>query len=113
MSLPTDVNAHAEGADRNTALIQRTVQRLAQLQARRALADMRKATAARARARRNDARRHQELGAAIDGAGFADWPPADIMGLLLVGRDHFGEADTARKLMRERAALATQAVPQR
>jgi hypothetical protein len=90
---PAGDDAAMEGVDRHAALIQRTVHRLAQLQARRALSDMRRAAQANARARRR--------------------PPADIMGLLLVARDHFGDADTTRKLMRERAAQATQAVPQR
>lgn len=120
MSAPDEVGKNlvsaaspVEGRDRTTVQIQRTVQRLAQLQARRALAEMRRVAQARARARKRDARRHQELGAAIESAGFSDWPGVDVMGLLLVARDHFGEAETARKLMRDRARQASQHVPTR
>lgn len=91
-----------------TARIERATSRLAQLQARRMLKDMRLASAARTRTRKLVARRRFELGEAIDRAGFADWAAADVMGLLLVARDQFGDADAARKLMRERAKQGLQ-----
>lgn len=34
------------------------------------------------------------------------------MGLLLVARDHFGDAESTRKLMRERARQADRVTPQ-
>lgn len=88
--------------------IGRATQRLAQLQARRMLKDMRLASAARTRARKLVARRRFELGEAIDRAGFEDWAAADVVGLLLVAKDHFGDAESARKLMRERARQSPQ-----
>ena len=90
------------------ARIERATSRLAQLQARRMLKDMRLASAARVQARKLATRRRFELGEAIDRAGFADWAAADVMGLLLVARDQFGDAETARSLMRERARQGAQ-----
>lgn len=90
--------------------IQRATDRLTQLQARQKLKDMRLAAAARTRERKLVARRRFELGQAIDRAGFEGWAAADVMGLLLVARDQFGDAETARRLMRERAGQGSQHV---
>lgn len=95
-----------------SARIDRATERLAQLQVQRMLKQMRLAAAARVRERKLVARRRLELGEAIDRAGFADWSTIDVMGLLLIARDRFGDAETARRLMRERAAQAPQVTPQ-
>lgn len=95
-----------------TARIGRATERLAQLQARQKLKQLRLASAARTRERKLVARRRFELGEAIDKAGFSDWSAVDVMGLLLVARDQFGDADAARRLMRERARQAPQVRPQ-
>ena len=76
--------------------IERAGQRLAQLQARLALRDMRRAAKTRASVRRQTARRKYELGEAVLIAGLVDWQAAELVGLLLDGKDRFGSSPTMR-----------------
>lgn len=84
--------------------IRRATMRLAQLQARSALRAMRQAARSRMKLRREHAHRRGSLGDAVIGAGVGDWSNAEVLGLLLAGREHFGTSDTARKLFAQRAA---------
>jgi hypothetical protein len=93
-----------ERVDLMARKIQRAGQRLAQLQARDALRRMRLATQARARARRQEARRKYELGEAVLLAGLVDWQAAELVGLLLDGKDRFGTSPTMRLALRKRGA---------
>lgn len=90
------------GTDAIAAKIERATQRVAQLQARRALREMRLATMARARARKHDARRKYELGESVLLAGLVDWQAAELVGLLLDGKDRFGASPTMRMGLRKR-----------
>ena len=83
--------------------IGRATTRLAQLQARQLLQDMRKAPAARARERKLVARRRFVHGEAVETAGLGDWSNMEVLGLLLLARQHFGESTTSRRLMEARA----------
>lgn len=65
-------------SDRFAAHLERTTKRLAQIKARRLLQDMRRASAAREKARRADFRRRLHLGQLVIDAGAGDWSDADI-----------------------------------
>lgn len=84
------------------AKIERSQKRTAQLQARQALREMRLATVARARARKHAARRKYELGEAVLLAGLVDWQAAELVGLLLDGKERFGASPTMRMGLRKR-----------
>ena len=88
--------------DAISAQIERATKRVAQLQARRALREMRRATVARARARKLDARRKYQLGESGLLAGLADWQPAELVGLMLDGKERFGASPTMRMGLRKR-----------
>ena len=64
--------------DRISAQLERTTKRMAQIKARRLLQDMRRASAAREKARRTDFRRRLHLGQLVIDAGAGDWSDADI-----------------------------------
>lgn len=89
-------------ADALTAKIERSQKRKAQLQAQRALRELRLATIERARARKRTARRKHELGESVLLAGLVDWQAAELVGLLLDGRDRFGASPTMRMALRKR-----------
>jgi IS30 family transposase len=91
--------------------IQRATMRLAQLQARQALQEMRQKSQARARERRHGIQQRQALGEAVVRAGLGDWSCEEIAGLLMSAKAHFGTSDTARKLLAQRAAQPQQYVP--
>lgn len=91
--------------------IRRATTRLVQLQARLALREMRRATLARAKERRLHAHRRGALGDAVIAAGLGDWVYDEVLGILLAGREHFGQSDTARKLFRQRAAQSQPGAP--
>lgn len=88
--------------DTLAAKIERSQKRTAQLQARQALREMRLATVARARARKCAARRKYELGESVLLAGLVDWQAAELVGLLLDGKDRFGASPTMRMGLRKR-----------
>lgn len=83
--------------------IQRASLRLARLQAHNALKEMRDAKMARAKERRQHAQRGRAFAQALADAGLGDWSAEEVAGLLLTGRDRFGDSETARKLFRQRA----------
>lgn len=80
------------------AKIERASARLVQLQAREALAEMRRKTQTNAKVRRMSARRRYELGEAVADAGLETWSKAEITGLLRRAKDEFGESELTRKL---------------
>lgn len=83
--------------------IRRITMRLAQMQAKSALRAMKSAVRARTRQKREHAHRRNCLGEAVMQAGLGEWKPAEVLGLLLAGRDHFGVTETARALFAQRA----------
>jgi len=90
------------GIDALTAKIERSTKRTAQLQAQRALREMRLAAIERARARKHAARRRYELGETVLLAGLVDWQAAELVGLLLDGKDRYGSSPTMRLGLRKR-----------
>lgn len=90
------------GLDALTAKIERSARRTAQLQAQRALREMRLATIERVRARKRAARQRYELGDSVLLAGLVDWQAAELVGLLLDGKDRFGASPTMRMGLRKR-----------
>ena len=71
-----------QGSDRMASQVERAAKRLAQLQARRSLQEMRLATREKERARRAVVRRQMQIGSAVVEAGFGDWEPATIIACL-------------------------------
>jgi hypothetical protein len=94
--------------DSTAAKVQRAAARLAQLQARQALQELREQNREKALARLREERVRQELGGAVVRAGLGDWAGDEIAGLLLAGIDHFGTTETARALMRRRGQGAVE-----
>lgn len=97
----TVTNAHVR------AKIERAQARLVQLQAREALMEMRRKTQAQGKARREQARRRMALGQVIDEAGMADWSKAELSGLLIRAREHFGDSEATRRMLAHRAGPST------
>ena len=64
--------------------------------------EMRRATIARARARKLDARKKYQLGESVLLAGLADWHAAELVGLLLDGKERFAASPTMRMGLRKR-----------
>lgn len=86
------------------AKIERAQARLVQLQAREALAEMRRKTQARSKARRQHARHRFELGEVVEEAGLGSWSKAELTGLLMRARDQFGDSDLTRKMLQAHAS---------
>lgn len=91
------------------ARIRRATNRLSQRQARRLLRQMRQEDRELSRARRHEARQQSKLGAAVLAAGLGDWQSAELLGLLLTGRDRAVASPGLRETLRTRgeAELAT------
>lgn len=85
--------------DHARAKIERAASRLAQMQAREALLEMRRQSTADARAKRLEARRRFEMGQAIDDAGLGSWSKAEVTGLLLRAKDKFGDSSLTRSML--------------
>ena len=71
-----------QGSDRMAAQVERAAKRLAQLQARRSLQEMRWATREKERARRAAVRRQMQIGSAVVEAGYGDAPLSEIVRML-------------------------------
>ena len=84
------------------AKIRRVTEHLAQGHARRLLREMRREARAKTRARRQETRRRQMLGQAVLAAGLVDWESAEILGLLLTGRDRAASSPDVRATLRAR-----------
>lgn len=88
--------------DKVSKQIERMTTRVAQARSRRMLWEMRQQTAARERARRLDTRRRFALGTAVVQAGFGDWEPAEIVGVLLDGHERMNASPTVRMGLKKR-----------
>lgn len=88
--------------DELEARIRRATDRLAQRHARRLLRRMREETRARTQMRREEGRRRSALGAAVLAAGLGDWQSAELLGLLLTGRDRATASPGIRETLRVR-----------
>lgn len=79
-----------------------TVRKLGQRSAREKAKEMRDAAAERARLRKENLRMRIELGSLIVEAGLSAWTRAELLGLLIDGRDRATHSPTARLAMRKR-----------
>jgi hypothetical protein len=79
--------------------VQRASVRLAQLQARQAMQELRQQAKQRERARRQDIARRLALGDAVIQAGLGEWTPDEIAGLLTRAKDKFGCSDVTRRIL--------------
>lgn len=75
-----------KATDQLKAQIERSTQRLAQLQARELIAQHRTETKDRAAARRADAHRKDVMGGLVIASGCSELPPGEIVGALLAYR---------------------------
>lgn len=75
-----------KATDQLKAQIERSTQRLAQLQARELIAQHRTEAKDRAAARRADAHRRSVMGGLVIASGCSDLPPGEIVGALLAYR---------------------------
>jgi hypothetical protein len=85
--------------------ILRAAKRVAQLSARQMVRDMRQASRTKVRERRDALRRRSSLGDAVVIAGCAHWPAAELVGLLIDGRERFEHSPTQRLALRKRGEL--------
>lgn len=90
--------------DKLSAQIERMTNRLAQARTKKMLWETRQQTEARERARRLDTRRRFALGTAVVQAGFGDWEPADVVGVLLDGHERMNASPTVRLGLKKRGA---------
>lgn len=87
-----------------TGKIERAATRLSQLHARNALRQMREEAQNEARQRQLHERRRGMLGDAVMEGGLGEWAADEVLGLVLLARERFGQNDTTRKMLREHAA---------
>lgn len=64
---------------------------------------MRRQTREQAKLQHEEKRRRYEHGAAVEEAGLGSWSKAELSGLLLRARDHFGGSEATRRLMAQHA----------
>lgn len=85
------------------AKLDRAHKRVEQIMAQQALSDMRRKTREDAKARHEQRRRREEFGEAVEEAGLGAWSKAEVSGLLLRAREHFGGSETTRRMLATRS----------
>jgi hypothetical protein len=86
--------------------IERATKSISKKLARQMMEEMREAAEAKAKARKEDQRRRFALGGAVIAAGMGEWELAEVVGVLLDGRDRVAGSPTMRLGMRKRGEAA-------
>lgn len=93
--------------------LERATRDVSQVRARELAREMREKAERQERARKEAFRRRLAMGEIVSRAGLDDWSAAEVLGLLLDGKDRVGESATMRLGMRQRGELQLQRRPKR
>lgn len=93
--------------------LERATRDISQVRAKELAREMREKAERQERARKEAFRRRLAMGEIVSRAGLDDWSAAEVLGLLLDGKDRVGESATMRLGMRQRGEPHLQKRPNR
>ncbi|GMV29154.1 MAG: hypothetical protein AMXMBFR59_12790 [Rhodanobacteraceae bacterium] len=85
----------------------RATREVSQAQAKELLQEMRAKAKLKEAARKNEFRRRLAMGEVVSHAGLDDWSTAEVLGLLLEGKERVGASPTMRLGMKQRGEQHT------
>lgn len=89
----------------------RATREVSQAQAKELLQEMRAKAKLKEAARKNEFRRRLAMGEVVSHAGLDDWSTAEVLGLLLEGKERVGASPTMRLGMKQRGEHVLQSAP--